>query len=54
VAEKSQYYTTPCIALWGDGGSGVLLYGSENLKKRELHLNYHQKHTENGIFNEIL
>jgi hypothetical protein len=24
------------------------------LKKRELHLNYHQKHTENDIFNENL
>jgi hypothetical protein len=32
----------------------LLLSVLEKLWKRELHLNYHQKHTENDIFNENL
>jgi hypothetical protein len=53
VAKKSHYYPTPCTALWGEGEGGSYLYGTE---KRELlvHLNYHQNHTENDIFNENL
>jgi hypothetical protein len=38
----------------GEGEGGCYLYGPEDLldKKRELHINYHQKHAENDIFNE--
>jgi hypothetical protein len=34
------------------GGGGCYLYGPEDLlnKKRELHLNYHQKLIENDVY----
>jgi hypothetical protein len=37
-------------------GGGYYLYGPEDLLNENVSytLNYHQKHTENGIFNENL
>jgi hypothetical protein len=53
VAEKSHYYPILCTVLRGEGEGGCFLYCPEDLlKKRELHLNYHQKHTENDILME--
>jgi hypothetical protein len=47
VTEKSHYSPTPCTALWGEGEGGFYLYGPEDLLNKN-----HQKHTENGNFNE--
>jgi hypothetical protein len=55
VAEKSHYFPTPCTTLWGEGEGGCYLYGPEDLLNKNVsYLNYHQKHTENDIFNDNL
>jgi hypothetical protein len=59
VAEKSHYYPTPCTAQHceGEGEGGCQLNGPEDLLNKNVSytlLNYHQKHTENDIFNEKL
>jgi hypothetical protein len=36
VAEKSHYYPTPCIALWGEEEVGCYLYGPDDLLNKNV------------------
>jgi hypothetical protein len=59
VDEKSHFSPDPLrspVGGWGKGGgaSSTALKICFNKKKSELQLNYHQKHSENDIFNENL